>query len=781
MFTVDASNQVRYGGDTLYIVDSVDFSFETPIDINGVPSVSDFDLNQVTAGQPQTPNQTGIFTFTDANQAGEYNVRMFNNPGRYTELVTNNFWVMCPEIVDSLTMTICKNDTATIGTSKYFATGLYADTLAQAGTNCDSIVYLDLTVIDMVTNINAQVCNGDSLVVNGITYNAANPTGSDTINNVGPFMCDSVLNVSLTFFNTITTNLTPTLCFGDSIEIVGKFYAATGVYADTVTAVGGCDSVINTNLTILNDKVGAVSGNLCAEDTIMVNNVAYHGGNLTGTEVITGVGAFMCDSTVTINLTGLTALVGSVTDTICNEGSVTVNGTVYDQATPSGTEVFANIGADNCDSTVTVNLHVLPAITGTVNTTICFQDTVMVNGTPYWSGSPNGTETFAGVGHGSFSCDSVVTVMLNVLPDNVVNISPVLCNGDSITVGTSVYNVAGNYSDTLVDAAGCDSTVNTNLSFVTAYTVNNVFTICSHESVTVGSTVYNTTGIYADTLSAIGGCDSIVNTDLTVIPEKTGTYVGPICDNNSVTINGTVYDINNSTGTEVLLAGLYSCDSTVTINLQFIPSLTTIVNDTICAGDSVIVNNVVYNMANPTGQEIIPAVLANGCDLIIDVALVVNAPNTGVTKVGGVLTSNHSVGGATYQWIDCNNGDSIIVGETNRIYKPTVNGNYAVIVTTSCGTDTSACTLVNNVGIDEIVTEEFVMYPNPVKDQLTIELANAGMVSEITIRTIEGKLVKTLTESSNTLVIDVAGWSKGIYFVNVSNDDYNKTLKLIKN
>jgi gliding motility-associated-like protein len=43
-------------------------------------------------------------------------------------------------------------------------------------------------------------------------------------------------------------------------------------------------------------------------------------------------------------------------------------------------------------------------------------------------------------------------------------------------------------------------------------------TICNGESLPVGSSLYTETGVYADTISLPDGCDSIVNTTLTVLP-----------------------------------------------------------------------------------------------------------------------------------------------------------------------------------------------------------------------------------------------------------------------
>src|SRR5690606_3645392 len=51
-------------------------------------------------------------------------------------------------------------------------------------------------------------------------------------------------------------------------------------------------------------------------------------------------------------------------------------------------------------------------------------------------------------------------------------------------------------------------------------------------------------------------------------------------------------------------------------------------------------------------------------------------------------------GGATYQWLDCNNGNLPIGGATGQTYVPVVTGNYAVQVTIGGCTETSGCELI---------------------------------------------------------------------------------------
>ena len=50
-------------------------------------------------------------------------------------------------------------------------------------------------------------------------------------------------------------NQTITLCFGESLSVGSNTHSATGVYADTLQVFQGCDSIVNTNLTILDEIV----------------------------------------------------------------------------------------------------------------------------------------------------------------------------------------------------------------------------------------------------------------------------------------------------------------------------------------------------------------------------------------------------------------------------------------------------------------------------------------------------------------------------------------------
>src|SRR5690606_1382106 len=68
----------------------------------------------------------------------------------------------------------------------------------------------------------------------------------------------------------------------------------------------------------------------------------------------------------------------------------------------------------------------------------------------------------------------------------------------------------------------------------------------------------------------------------------------------------------------------------------------------------------------------------NGCESTnrLQVSVSITHIDESVTNSSPTLTSNAN--GATYQWIDCNNGFAPIFGETNQSFTASANGNYAV-------------------------------------------------------------------------------------------------------
>ncbi|MCB9203635.1 MAG: hypothetical protein H6603_01550 [Flavobacteriales bacterium] len=65
-----------------------------------------------------------------------------------------------------------------------------------------------------------------------------------------------------------------------------------------------------------------------------------------------------------------------------------------------------------------------------------------------------------------------------------------------------------------------------------------------------------------------------------------------------------------------------------------------------------------------------------GCDSVISIDLTINNADASVSQNGTTLTAD--VAGASYQWLDCNNGNAVVNGENGQSFTPLASGEYAL-------------------------------------------------------------------------------------------------------
>jgi gliding motility-associated-like protein len=147
-------------------------------------------------------------------------------------------------------------------------------TLAGASwQGCDSIINVDLDFINPVFNIIQSLCTGESLVVNGTTYDATHPAGTEVFPGASSLGCDSTVNIFLTFNAPSTTSLNLTLCEGDSVVVNGTVFD-TGNPSGLITIpngnILGCDSTVSVNLAFLPNVEASISGGaiICQGDSL---------------------------------------------------------------------------------------------------------------------------------------------------------------------------------------------------------------------------------------------------------------------------------------------------------------------------------------------------------------------------------------------------------------------------------------------------------------------------------------------------------------------------------
>ncbi len=256
-------------------------------------------------------------------------------------------------------------------------------------------------------------------------------------------------------------------------------------------------------------------------------------------------------------------------------------------------------------------------------------------------------------------------------------------NTSNLQNPSHTYSSVGNYTVTLIITTnnGCPDTLSQSIEITSCcprfFTQSP--TICSNDSMVINGNVYNTSGTFIDTIfnGATNGCDSIITTNLTVNPIGTNTDIQIACD--SLTwIDGITYSSSTTTPTFTIIGGSTSgCDSVVTLNLTINSATTFTQNPTVCSGDSIVINGSVYTTAGTYNDTIFNGA-ANGCDSIITTNLTIN-----------------SIATFTQNAVICQ-GDSIIV-----------NGNAY----TSTGTFIDTLQNAAVSGCDSIVTTSLTVSP----------------------------------------------------------------------
>lgn len=240
---------------------------------------------------------------------------------------------------------------------------------------------------------------------------------------------------------------------------------------------------------------------------------------------------------------------------------------VFNPVTPADTGIYhvlSTVNINGCLNTFQTDYHV--TLNGIVNTDyfVCQGDSVLISGVYYEPGVYS--EVFQSVD----GCDSIVQLSVLVLASQADTNRVTICYGDSLEIRPGVYtHVPGLYTDSLQNAGGCYDFIRTYLTVSGAPLVIDS-TVCSGESVFIGTHSYQTTGTYSDTLTTSSGCDSIVTLHLTVLPAKSSIITHSMCPGELVIYNDSVY---TQAGTYTQTFSTSTCDSVLTIHVLIFPPI----------------------------------------------------------------------------------------------------------------------------------------------------------------------------------------------------------------
>lgn len=496
------------------------------------------------------------------------------------------------------------------------AAGTYTCTVTDA--ICSKTIEVVITEPALIsTTQKLTICAGKSVKVGTHTYTT---TGKYTDVLQSYKGCDSTVITELTVTPAITKNQEFTICYGKSITVGTHTYTMSGTYTDPFKTAGGCDSIVTTKLTVLKEIKTTQYLTICKGKSVKIGTHVYTTSG-TYTDVLTA--ANKCDSTVVTNLTVNPAPTYSQQLNVCAGGSVKVGNHIY---TKPGIYKDTVKTAGGCDSIVTsiLNFATNP-YTGQQTLTTCAGKPVKVGDKLHWT-SGTYKDTIKTVKGG---CDSVVTTHLTVTPALTGSQKLVQCAGKPVIVGNHIHTTTGIYKDTVKTKGGCDSIVTTDLTVIPAVNGSQQLTTCAGKPVKVGNHLYYKTGTYKDTVKTPGGCDSIVTTYLTVTPATTGAQSLTTCSGKPVKVGDHLHYTAGTYVDTIKTGG--GCDSIVTTTLTVTPAINGgSLNMATCQGKPVKIGNIWYDK---TGIYKDTVKTPGGCDSLVTIYLTVKPAPSGNQKV----------------------------------------------------------------------------------------------------------------------------------------------------
>ena len=492
------------------------------------------------------------------------------------------------------------------------------------------------------------------------------------------------------------------------------------------------------------------------------------------------------------------------------------NGTVY---TSSGTYTYTTQNANGCDSTATLNLTISQSVTGTDTQVHCDEYT-WIDGITYTESNNTAMFTL----ETTFSCDSIITLDLTILPN--ASSDTVITSCDSYVWNQTTFTQGGNYSFITTGSNGCDSIANLELTINQSNSIVDVQEHCYVYTWIDGVTYTESNDVATYTYTNVSGCDSIITLDLTIHQSTSSTEDVVSC--NSYFWNGITY---TESGTYSLnTTNVNGCDSTAILNLEIIEALSSSVTS-VSACNQYTWNGTTY-FESGMHMLVIPGI--TGCDSISTLLLTINTPTSSEENVvacdsyewngqlyteGGVYEfatvdqngcdslavlnldicdldelsingpddvqvesitsySVQSNPSSTYQWSVSSLGTIVSGQGTNTI---SVEWSNIEGLTSICVTETNSCSNITCIGdtlcldvevlkpsgISEYDANYINVYPNPLTNQSILEFYNPNS-EEVNVSIIDsrGRVVRTYAKiKSDNLIIKKEELSNGLYYI----------------
>ncbi len=473
---------------------------------------------------PNDSIRVGSKWFSKLNLTGRVRIPKSDGVGCDSIVLVNILFH--PESHFILDTTICKGQSLVIE-NQLFDENHTTDTLTLSGANqlgCDSIIEVNVKVLPYTQfNYKPSICPDDTIRIGAQTFHAFNKTGSVLLQGANQYGCDSLVVIELTVLPSSIYNLSTTLCPGDSYKLGNQIFDTQNSSGTVLLKNANqyqCDSVIQVQLYFFPAADSMYTPSVCPNETVRVGNTVFDQNNTSGTVILPSVSQHGCDSTVHVQLNILPVTRKDLDTSLCAGSRITIHNQTFDENKTSGVITLPNANQYGCDSLLNISVHVLPVTNSKIDTSICPGGKVILENRVFDESNKTGTIKLTSANH--FGCDSLVYVSLRLKAVTSSDFDTSICPGGQIVLGSQIFNESNRQGTITLSGAnefGCDSLVHLFLRIRKEYNIEDTIRNCVSYTWPPTGKTYTTSGHYELVLQTHESCDSIHQLELTIDPE----------------------------------------------------------------------------------------------------------------------------------------------------------------------------------------------------------------------------------------------------------------------
>ena len=388
----------------------------------------------------------------DATMNGKYRMSANCSTDLFCIVHSDTMTLKVIETKDStINKKICRGETYSFNGQEIKESGVYTYKTKSIITGCDSTVTLNMDVIEPKdSTINEKICQGETYSFNGQDIKKRGVYTYTTKSLITG--CDSIVTLNLEVIDLKDSIINEKICRGETYTFNGQNITESGIYTYiTKSLITGCDSIVALVMNVIEPKDSIINEKICRGETYSFNgqNITEGGVYTYKTKsLITG-----CDSIVTLNMDVIEPKDSTIDERMCKGETYSFNG---QEITESGVYTYITKSLiTGCDSIVTLNMDVIEPKDSTIDERMCKGETYSFNGQEI---TESGVYTYITK---SFitGCDSIVTLNMDVIEPDETEITMLMPQDGFYEWEGDVYRKPGTYKKMLKNQFGCDSLV----------------------------------------------------------------------------------------------------------------------------------------------------------------------------------------------------------------------------------------------------------------------------------------------------------------------------------